>query len=304
MSNTNSIGVGTKALTSAQAGYREGIVSVVANVILFALKMWAGVVSGSVAIVADAWHTLSDSLSSIIVIAGVRLSGRNPDVRHPFGYGRWEQISAIFIGCLLGIVAYNFTVESIERLSDHSTTTFGTLAIVITAISIVSKELMAQYAFLLARKTGNEAVRADGWHHRSDALSSVVVLIGIFFVDRFWWIDAVLGLVVAAMLFHATYQIIRETVDKLLGQNPSAELIDHVKQIARTVAKDELQVHHIHIHNYVAHQEMTLHIKMNGNMTLSECHAITTALEQAIRKQLGIEATIHAEPLGTEHEGD
>lgn len=291
-------------LSASRAGYQEGIVSAVANTALAALKFWAGTACGSVAIVADAWHTLSDTFSSVIVIISVRLSSMRPDAKHPFGYGRWEQIAALFIGCLLGIVAYDFATEAIERLTTRTTTNFGTLAIVVTIVSIVSKEALAQYAFYLARRSGNDAVKADGWHHRSDALSSVVVLVGIAFASKVWWIDAALGLVVAAMLFYATYQIIRQTVDKLLGENPSPELIEEVRQIAADTCHDELQVHHLHLHNYVTHKELTLHIKMDGTKSLEECHAVATLLEENIKAKLGVETTIHLEPLGQEHDSD
>jgi cation diffusion facilitator family transporter len=153
------------------------VVSIIINSILFILKYWAGIVSGSIALTADAWHTLSDSLSSIVVVVGVKLSSKKPDKDHPFGHGRWEQISALLIAFILGLIAYDFVQSSILQLINRESTTFGTLAIVVTIISIVVKEALAQYAFYIAKKTDNVSVKADAWHHRSDALSSVVVLI-------------------------------------------------------------------------------------------------------------------------------
>ena len=131
--------------------YVEGLVSIVVNTVLFALKYWqlnqkqfrpsisvlfalkywAGIVSGSIALVADAWHTLSDSLSSVIVIVGTKLSGKRANKKHPFGYGRWQQISAIFVGVLLSIVAYEFAKESIIKFSNKEAASFGTIAIVV-----------------------------------------------------------------------------------------------------------------------------------------------------------------------------
>lgn len=93
-------------MEKTRAGYLEGIVSVIVNSILFALKFWAGVVTGSIALTADAWHTLSDSLSSIVVIVAVKLSSKKPDAKHPFGHGRWEQVAALFIAFLLGVIAF------------------------------------------------------------------------------------------------------------------------------------------------------------------------------------------------------
>ena len=211
-------------MDKVRAGYLEGIISVIVNSVLFALKFWAGIVTGSIALTADAWHTLSDSLSSIIVIAAVKLSSKKPDSEHPFGHGRWEQIAALFIAFLLGIIAFDFLRDSIIQLKSHESIEFGTIAIVVTIISIIAKEALAQYAFYIYRKTNNVSIKADGWHHRTDALSSIIVLIGILFASRFWWIDSVLGVMISFMLFYATYQIAKEAINKLLGEKPSPEL--------------------------------------------------------------------------------
>ena len=210
-------------MDKARAGYIEGIVSVLANTALFIIKFWAGIVTGSIALTADAWHTLSDSLSSIIVIGAIKLSSKKPDNEHPFGHGRWEQIAALFIAFLLAIIAFNFLKDSIIQFKNHETVEFGAIAIVVTIISIIGKEALAQYAFYIGRKTDNVSIKADGWHHRTDALSSVVVLVGILLANQFWWIDSILGVIISFMLFYATYQIAKEAINKLLGEKPSSE---------------------------------------------------------------------------------
>ena len=283
------------------AGITEGIVSVIVNTLLFVLKYWAGIVTGSLAIVADAWHTMSDSISSVVLIAATGLSNRKPDKKHPFGHGRWEQIAAIFIGIILAIIAYDFLKDSILRLKEHTSVTFGTIAIVVTCISIVVKEGLAQYAFHLARKTGNVAIKADGWHHRSDALSSVVVLIGILLSKYFWWMDSVLGIIIALMLFYATFTIIRESITKILGEVPSDDLISRINEAVTIMYPQGLHLHHFHIHNYVTHQEMTFHIKLPGDLSLEEGHSIATEIEKMIQERFNITSTIHVEPLEFEH---
>jgi len=279
----------------------EGTVSVIANTVLFALKLWAGIVTGSVALVADAWHTLSDSLSSVFIIFAVKLSSRKADREHPFGHGRWEHISSIFVAVLLGIVSYEFFTRSITKFKNKETVVYGTLAIVVTVISIVAKELLAQFAFYYGRKTDNTVVKADGWHHRSDALSSVIVLAGIIFSfvfgDKFWWIDSVLGLLVALAIFYATIKILREAITKLLGEEPDADLVNKITERVKSIYHDDLQLHHFHIHNYVLHKELTLHIKLDKNMTLEKSHKIATAIEDMIETDFGITTTIHTEPI-------
>jgi len=288
-------------ISRQRAGYLEGIVSIIINTILFALKLWAGIVTKSIAITADAWHTLSDSLSSIFVIVGVKLSSKKPDKEHPFGHGRWEQIAAIFIGVLLAIIAFDFFRDSIQSFRNHEGTTFGSLAIIVTIISIIVKEGLAQYAFRMGKKSGNLSVKADGWHHRTDALSSVVVLAGIFLAKYFWWIDGALGLIISLMLFHATYTIISEAVNKLLGEEPGEDLLEQINQIISDSGVGNVYPHHFHIHNYINHQEMTFHIRLDHAMSIEDGHKIASILEEHILRETGIVSTVHYEPLDTNY---
>lgn len=287
-----------------KAAYTEGLVSILVNTSLFGLKLWAGIVSGSIALTADAWHTLSDSLSSLIVILGTRLSSKKPDKDHPFGHGRWEQVAAIFIGVLLSLIAYDFLKESIIQFQNEKAANFGMIAIVVTMISIISKEALAQYAFNIARKTDNLSVKADGWHHRTDALSSLMVLIGIFFTNYFWWIDSVLGIIIAIMLFYAAYEIIKSAINKLLGEQPNDELIEKIEEIIRSLYPENVYPHHFHIHNYISSQELTFHIKVDNTMNIMKAHEIATNIETKINQELNIISTIHIEPSGFEHPHD
>jgi cation diffusion facilitator family transporter len=286
-------------MDKSKVGYLEGIISVIGNSILFILKFWAGVVTGSIALTADAWHTLSDSLSSIIVIIAVKLSSKKPDDEHPFGHGRWEQIAALFIAFLLGIIAFGFLKDSIVQFKNNESTEFGTIAIVVTIISVVAKEALAQYAFYLGRKTDNVSIKADGWHHRTDALSSILVLIGILIANRFWWIDSVLGGIISLMLFYATYQIAKEAINKLLGEKPDSKLVEKIKHSIKQYSSEDIQPHHFHIHNYVRHQELTLHIKLKNSLSIEEGHKIASDIERIIYQQFGIISTVHVEPSDT-----
>ena len=291
-------------MDKTKAGYTEGVVSILSNSVLFGLKMWAGIVTGSIALTADAWHTLSDSISSVIVVVGVRLSSRKADREHPFGHGRWEPIAALVIAFLLAVIAYDFLKDSILRFRDREATVFGTLAIAVTVISILGKEALAQYAFHIGKKTGNVSVTADGWHHRTDALSSVVVLIGILFASRFWWIDSVLGAIISFMLFYATYEIAREAIGKLLGEKPDQELIEKIERAVGTLYTGDLQMHHFHMHDYVSHQELTMHIRLQSDQTIEYGHRVATDIENLVREQFGIIATVHVEPQDFQHVSD
>ena len=278
----------------------EGLLSVIINAVLFAIKFWAGLLTGSIALIADAWHTLSDSLTSIFVIFSARLSSRKPDKKHPFGHGRWEQISSIFITFILGIIAYDFFINSIERLRNRESVVYGTVAIVVTIVSIVVKELLAQYAFYIGRKTDNVIIKADGWHHRSDSLSSIVVLIGILitkFTTQLWWMDGALGIFCALAIFYAAFQIMNESISKLLGEEPQQDLIDQINAEIKKIYSDDMQIHHFHLHNYISQKELTFHIRIDKNMSIEKGHKIATDIENIVKEKFNMAATVHVEPI-------
>lgn len=277
--------------------YKEGILSIIINFVLAGLKFWAGIVSSSVALTADAWHTLTDSISSIVVILGAKLSTQKPDKLHPFGHGRWEYISSFLIAIFLVIVAFEFSKDAWMHFTDHHEAQFGTLAIIVTIVSILGKEVLAQYAFYIGKKTNNSSVKADGWHHRSDALSSVIVLVGIFLKPWFWWIDSVLGIIVALLILYTAYGIIKEAISKLLGEELTQEEVDSILHLISDGCDLEVSAHHFHLHNYGHHKELTFHIKLSPELTIAEGHRIATKIENLIFEKYNYYTTIHVEEL-------
>jgi cation diffusion facilitator family transporter len=201
-------------------GKFAGYFSIAGNIALFAFKLWAGILTGSVAIVADAWHTLSDSLSSLILLFGLYIAYKPADKEHPYGHGRAEIISSLVLGLILVLISINFLYESVTNIIARETVEYSLFAIVITAISIISKEIMAQISFAAAKNEKFSSLKADGLHHRSDALTSVVILAGIFFGTFIWWIDGALGIFVSLMILILAYQVIRDSISPLLGEKP------------------------------------------------------------------------------------
>lgn len=289
-------------MTKHQLAKLEAWISIFTNIILFAFKYWAGIVSGSVAIIADAWHTLSDSISSVFVLIGAKVSEKPADNRHPFGHGRAELITTIIIGIFLAFIAYEFIHESIVRLVSRKEVHFGTLALVITVVSILVKEGLAQFAFWAHRKTNSKSLRADAWHHRTDALSSVLVLIGIIIGNQIWWIDGALGILIAILILYSAVDIIRDTIDPLMGKKADRSIIEKITPLCREIGGASIQTHHFHIHKYGDHTELTFHIVFPPDYTLRVAHDLANKIEIAIREQFNIEATIHMEPRGDEQE--
>lgn len=277
---------------------QEGWISIFLNVLLFGLKYWAGIVSGSLALIADAWHTLSDSISSVFVLVSAKVSFKEADKDHPFGHGRFELITSIFIGVLLVVIGLNFIREGYLKFIDRGEAHYGWIAIVVTIVSILLKEALAQYAMWGFRKTGSETLKADGWHHRSDAISSVIILAGIL-VGRFiWWIDAALSVVVALFIIYTAYQIIKNSISIILGEEVDDDLVQKVALISNEIAGAEVYLHHVHLHNYITHKELTFHVCLSPDYTIEKAHDMINRIEDRIRVEFNIEATIHVDPLG------
>jgi cation diffusion facilitator family transporter len=286
-------------MNSEKAQVFEGILSVVINAILFAVKLWVGMVTGSIALVADAWHTMSDSATSIFVVFAAKLAAKKADKEHPFGHGRWELITSLLIAGVLVMIGYEFLTNSIERFKNRESVIYGTLAIAITIVSIIVKEILTQVAFYLGKKYKNAVITADGWHHRSDSLSSVVVLAGIVvtqFTSNLWWMDSVLGAFCAFAIFYVSYKIMAESITKLLGEAPDQNFIDELKAEVSKVYDKELHLHHIHLHNYITHRELTLHMRLDQDLTIEVGHKIATDVENMIKERFHMETTIHVEP--------
>ena len=281
--------------------YWEGYLSIIINILLFSLKYWVGMISGSIAVIADAWHSLSDSLTSLVVIVSSGKTAKPADGEHPFGHGRAELIGSVIIGVLLAVVGVNFLVDSVKRLMTNESRTFPPAVLVVIIISVLIKELSAQYAFWCYRKTGTYALRADGWHHRSDAVTSLIILIGIFFNSWFWWIDSILGIIVSAVLVITAWSIIKEGSMPLLGESPDNELLSKITAVIEAAYPEEIYMHHFHLHRYGYHSEITFHICLAGEKSIEEGHNVATSIENAIRDKLSMEATIHVEPKEYRH---
>lgn len=279
---------------SNRLAYIEGSGSIVLNTALFILKYWVGMTTGSVTIIADAWHTLSDSLTSVVVIAGTKISSKPADKDHPFGHGRAESLASIIIGVLLFMVGVNFLLEAVQKLRSHQGAVFNVSAMVIFLISVITKEAMAQFSFWAYKKTYFYSLKADGWHHRSDAIASAIILISIFMGKDLWWIDGLFGIIVSILISYTAVEIIKEAAQPILGCMPDQEIIERIMKIAKHYQIEN--VHHIHQHSYGSHSELTMHVCMPADMPLNEAHDIINGLRNDMRKELKIELTIHLEP--------
>ncbi|CCG55619.1 cation efflux system protein [Brachyspira pilosicoli WesB] len=275
----------------------EGIVSVIINVLLFAFKYIVGMLTGSLSIMADAWHSLSDCISSIIVIIGGVFSKKPADKEHPFGHGRIELITSFIVGIMLVFIGYSFFSEAIKNILNKKTASFTIIAIVAMIVSIVVKELLAQYSLWGYRKSGSKSLYADAWHHRSDSITSIIILVGILVGKNLWWMDSVLSILVSLVIFYAAFDVIKSSIEPLIGEYPSEDIIKDINSIANelNINNDNSNLHHFHIHTYGDHTEITFHIRFPKDMTVEEAHDKVSVLEKSIRDKMNMESTIHIE---------
>lgn len=281
---------------SQQLGYIEGWSSVVINTVLFGFKYWVGMACGSVAMIADAWHTLSDTLTSIVVLFGFWISGKPADKGHPYGHGRAELIASVIIGSLLAVVAFNFLSESIGRLRHFQSATFGKTAIIVFLVSFTIKEGLARFSIWAGRKINSNSLIADGWHHRSDAIASILIVGGAILGKYFWWIDGCMGIAVSLLIFWAVIDILKSAANTLMGEKLDSSLEKKITDIIKKVTPLIDHIHHFHMHQYGDHIELTVHVRLPKDVTLCNAHSIASEAEAEIRKQMHIETTIHLEP--------
>ncbi len=271
------------------------ITILITNTLLVILKYWVGLQLSSVAIMAEAWHSLSDSLTTIIVLVGFKMASKPADKEHPFGHGRMEVISSLIIALVLFLVVFNFFVEATNRLIQRQSVQYTQTALIIFIISLVVKELMAQVSIRVGRKIKSDSLITDGWHHRSDAFASLIVVVGIFLNRYFWWIDGVMGIIISLIIAKIAFDILRDTVSRLIGEKPEESFIRELEKIVRENTFKDVKLHHVHLHKYGNHRELTLHIVLPKDMKLDKAHQIATDLEKIIDSEMSVDTTIHVE---------
>lgn len=273
--------------------YKAILVSSLGNFVLFAIKLFAGLMSGSVAMVADAWHSLSDLLTSAIVLVGIKISHKPADEKHPFGHGRFDLIASVVVAIFLGIAGAGLIKMAIENLINAQTPQFSWFSVGVLVFAVLLKEVMARYSIYAGKKTGTHSLIADGWNHRSDVLATGVVLISTGLGGFFWWIDSLAGIVVAGFILWVAFKIFKKSGSAIIGEDIHPELYKKIEKIVCEVSNEVRDIHHFHTHCYGSHTEATFHIRLPKEKKLAEANAITTEIKQRLKKVMNIEATIY-----------
>ncbi len=278
-------------------GYFEGLLSIILNIILFLVKFILGTLFNSVALITDAFHSLSDVLTSILVVIGFKISAKPPDDKHPFGHGRVERIFALLIAFLLIGVGMEFFLTSLKRLINPQPIAVNLLVIIILILTILVKEFLTAVSQILGKRIKSTSLKADAWHHRSDSITTGFVILGfIFYHFGFFRLDGLLGMGISALIIYTGVKIIIEAGNILVGSAPHPSLISRIKEVAQGIdgVKD---VHEIQVHDYGKKIVVTIHICLKNDTHLDDAHKKAEEVEKAIKEEMAeAEVTIHLEP--------
>ena len=278
-------------------GVFQGWISVLVNSILFIFKLVIGVMVGAVSVIADAVHTLSDVVSSIVVIWGFKQAEKPADVEHPYGHGRAEYIATLIIAILLCVAGIEFIEASIDRIQNPEQVVAEWWMILILMVTIIMKEITARYAEFLSKKIASGTLHADAWHHRIDALSSLLV-VGALIAGKYGYpsSDGWAGLGVALFLIYTGFIIAKDAVDDLIGKPPTSEEVEVIRQIVMSV-DGVLGAHDIIIHSYGHDKFASVHVEIDADETTAVAHDISEEVEDKLEKAIGVEPTVHLDPV-------
>ena len=279
-------------------GILSSIMGIVLNLLLFAGKYFAGIVSGSIAITADAFNNLSDSGSSIITLIGFKLSGAKPDARHPFGHGRMEYLSGLAVSALIIVMGVELIISSIRKIIETVSVSSDATTIAILVISILIKFYMYWYNHRLAKKTNSEAMSATATDSISDVVTTCVVLISVIVASLTNLnIDGYCGVAVGLFILYSGIQSLRETLSPLLGRPANPELVKQIEDIV--MANEEiLAIHDLIVHDYgPGHLIISLHGEVDGSKDIYLLHSAIDSIEKELDDRLGCTSCLHMDPV-------
>ena len=276
--------------------FLEAIVSIVVNLVLAAVKIFFGLALNSISLLADAAHTASDVLTSVVVLVGFKIADMPADDEHPFGHGRVEFISTFIVAILLTYVGIQFGRSSYLRLVNKVPVEGNVVVAVIMVGGGLVKEWMTRFALYLGEKADAQVVVGDAWHHRTDAIASFLVAIAIIAsMYGYYWVDAVLGLAVSALIVYTGIELAISASSKLIGERAPSELERKIREIVGSFPQVK-DFHEVAVHDYGGRKSVSLHIMVNGSMSVDESHDIATQIEEALESEILCDAVVHIEP--------
>lgn len=281
-----------------QYGVLSSAVGIGCNLFLFALKIVIGLLSGAISIAADAFNNLSDGLSCLISIVGFKISGMEPDEKHPFGHGRTEYVAGLIVSFIIILVGVEFFKTSIDRILNPAAVTLSPVMIVVLLITMAVKLWMGAFNVRIGRRIQSTVLMAAGQDSRNDVLATGVVVIGMV-AGQFTTlpVDGYIGVLVALFIIWSGIGIARDTIDPLLGEAADPEIVEDIKRIV--LESDYIiGVHDLIVHNYGAGRALaSLHAEVPSNSDFVAVHEVIDQTEKRVKEQTGVYVVIHMDPI-------
>ncbi|MBQ9098295.1 MAG: cation transporter [Clostridia bacterium] len=288
-------------------GTMTSVTGILVNLLLFAIKLVAGSLSGSISIRADAVNNLSDAGSSVISLISFKLSAKPADRKHPFGHARIEYVASMIVSFLILFIGVELVRSSAEKLMAPVAPILSTVAVIILSISILLKLWLALFNRGIGKRIDSEVIRATAADSLSDACATAAVLIatvlGHFLPEQVApYIDPIMGILVAALIFWAGLKVLNDTKNSILGEAPDDETVETIKRIVAQYP-DALGIHDLTVHNYGPGRVMaSLHVEVDGKQDIFQTHDTIDQIESRLRQEFGMDCTIHLDPIVTDDE--
>ena len=285
-------------------GTMVSVVGMVLNLLLFGAKFTVGMLTGSVAIRADAINNLSDAGSQIISFISFRISAKPADREHPFGHARIEYVASMIVSFLILLIGVELLKESVANIITPQPPERSWVSVAVLGGSILVKLWMALFNRTVGRRIDSAVMRATAADSLSDVLSTGAVLLStlvlILFPDLSLNLDAYMGVLVAVLILLAGVKILREALNPILGEAPSEEIVRQINEVVRQYPA-ALGIHDLEVHNYgPGHIIAALHVEVDGKVDVFASHDMIDTIEQRLRREYGIAATIHMDPIVTD----
>ena len=290
-------------------GVLGGILGIVCNLILFAIKLLIGIFLNAIAIMSDAFNNLTDSFSSIVSVISAKLSNKKPDKDHPFGHGRIEYIATLIVAFIIMLVGFELLTTSVDKLVEGIKGNLSPLAtdkllisIIILSLSLLVKLWMYSYNKYLGKKINSSVLLASSADSISDALTSLAIIVatvlgGYLLKDNYFYVDSIMGIIVSIIICINGFKIVLETIKDLLGKPASAEEMKELEDIIMS-SDHILGIHDLIIHDYGPGRKFaSVHAEIDCNANIIEAHEIIDEIEQICFAKTDIELTIHMDPI-------
>ena len=286
-------------------GRLEGWLSIVVNLLLGAFKGVLGFLFGSAGLVADAIHSFSDMATSVVVIVGFRVSVKPPDREHPYGHAKAEYVATLIVALLMVVAGYQVAESTLLNLIGGAPVAGGLalswpLFLILCGL-MLSKELLSRFSMSLGRMIDSNALAADGWHHRTDALSTGVIILGLAGRNvGIYWLDGVAAILVAAWIIYTGLKLGYDSISPLLGEQLPRGTLREMKNLVQAVP-GVVSAHDLAVHRYGYYYFTTVHVELSDRMDVHRMHEITVSAETRILKRYPGQCVVHVDPVNLHH---